>query len=315
MSYKYSTEEAIICYLKNHQLTQIDEFDKVNFKEFFDENNPANIYFILSKRRIAINPNYIDFSDTHVELEFDIQDKNKIEKQRLRIEHYYPGLKEMKIISNYPYNYFEVKDEENTTLYGGKTAYFLDVHYNKLKQSDLIDYEILYIGQSLDIHTSVPVIKRIKKHETFIKILADYNLKHPDKEVFLLFASFVQNNTLEMLGSIPLSTEDEVVDIEKFKRLASNPSKFTKKGRITLIEGGLINYFKPEYNEKFKHNFPSEDHIGYQECYNADINTFILNLDVVAFRNRIYTSINDRKNYYEIKYNFQNSFDRRKMFE
>ena len=47
MNYKYSTEEAVICYLKNHQLTQLDEFEKVNFKEFFDENNPANIYFIL----------------------------------------------------------------------------------------------------------------------------------------------------------------------------------------------------------------------------------------------------------------------------
>ncbi len=43
----------------------------------------------------------------------------------------------------------------------------------------------------------------------------------------------------------------------------------------------------------------------------ADINKFILNLDVNTFKNKIHTSINERKKYYEIKYDFQNDFNRR----
>jgi hypothetical protein len=181
------------------QMIQRDELPISGVEEYFEPARPAFLYCILSRNRISINHEYIDFSDKHVNLEFLINNKGIYLKERFEIDHNFPDLKELKINSDYPFNDFLIRDENGTALYGGKAAYFPENTrlYPQVQNKDFLDYEILYIGQSVTEDNNVPVLKRTLAHSTYQEILEDYNRKHPDKELYTFFFSFRQKALLD----------------------------------------------------------------------------------------------------------------------
>ena len=50
-------------------------------------------------------------------------------------------------------------------------------------------------------------------------------------------------------------------------KILENPPLYINNRIINITEAALINYFKPNYNEKFKNNFPNIEHLGYKYYY------------------------------------------------
>src|SRR5690606_31094946 len=106
--------------------------------------------------------------------------------------------------------------------------------------------------------------------------------------------------------------ENEERDTERLLHLMRNPSKFTLKQRTNFTEAALIKYFKPEYNSIYKNNFPDRNHNTYTECYDLDVNMVSVEINIET---SLYTKCVPTSNEHVARNNFQNSNDRRKMFE
>jgi hypothetical protein len=311
-TYKYATEEAVNMQLFKYQVLQQDELDKMNLSDQFNNEFPCTIYFICSRPRIIVDINYLEQIDNNVILKF------KEQKEFDFIEHFIKcelpeDVGDLKLISKFPYNYCELRDEKGL-LIGGKSAYLLDHFKNQIINSRFGDFHVLYIGQSVDEYETIPTIKRIKKHDRLQKIYSEAVKDFPDNEIYLLLTSFKQNNFVELKGNTQIPSENEEGDLKKFKKLIVNPSKFTLKQRTTFCEAALIRYFQPKYNIEYKKTFPRQSHTSYSECYESDINAVMFELDFSEINSAFYTDSVERKFYHEKKYYLHNEYERRKMF-
>lgn len=311
--YKHATEEAVNLYLASYQITQQDELELLNLDAIFTSQNPCNIYFICSRPKIAIDASYIESSQNRIKLRFRAQNQDQY------IEHYVDvplGVKvsgRLQIESRHPYNCLKLVDDEKT-IYEGKSAYILSAFSEKPWSIPCLHHNVLYVGQSVDDVETVPTIARIKKHERLQEIYSDALQRFPDKEIYLILASFRQNNLLHLHGGVPTMQRYDAIDEKKFMRLARNPSKLRLRQKTTLCEAAFIRYFQPKYNVEYKASFPSRNHKSYSECYQLDINTVVIELYTTPSPVIFYSDFVARKHYHRAEFHMHTDVERRRMF-
>lgn len=291
--------------VKKFYILRRNEFDVANLYEHFEPEMPPYHYFILRKNRITINHKYIDFTDNLIKTEFIIQNKDELVKEQLNYRHDYKGLQEVKVVSEYPYNQFEIVDEEGSRLLCGKAAYYPEheLFYNQVKNKELLDYEILYIGQSVLSKNKIPVVDRISKHSTFQKILQDNEQYRPDTELFSFFFSFKQDALLDIAEEFP--AEDQLKFNMDFIPNYLNPSNKWVKQNVSLLEAALINYFKPKYNDKFVKYSPSKKHSSFGGVCNLNLSKVSILFGLENFHPRFYTDEVGRKSEHIIEYKIE----------
>jgi len=288
-----------------YQILQRNELDLAPPEEYFGVNDPAYLYCVLSKNKIKINKDFITFDDHRIYLEFIIKNQDQDLKEKVFIDHTYQDLKTLKIESKFPYNKFFVIDELGNKLIGEKTAYFLenDLIYNQISNKSLLNYEILYIGQSVTEGNFVPALSRTLKHETIQKIQDEYLLEHEDKELFTMLFSFKKRNYLDFPEHI--TDKDRADFAEKFVPYWYTPTITQVEHTVNLVEASLINFFKPRFNDKFVKNAPSKYHDSFKALHDLNMSKTLFYFGLEGL-NPIFFSkaINRRKDSYEIQYEF-----------
>ncbi|MFN8116755.1 MAG: hypothetical protein U0W65_11625 [Bacteroidia bacterium] len=291
-------EFKLLFSVSNYSFLQVDESEKTLLEDHFSESRPAQIYFILAKNRVKINNKYVSFDEKQIELEFKIQEKDDYFSEKIQWNHPYKDLKKLEVISDYPYCDFKVVDEEGSPLIIGKSAYFLEQFHEQVNQKEFLDYEVLYIGQSVSVKDVVPVADRTNPHSTLKNILAQYGRLHPDKEIFLLFAAIKQDAALYIPQNRKLS------DAKKFAKglvdFYGTKSQPNIKQQITLCEASLINYFKPHFNDKFKDHPPSKKHSSFRDLHKLNLGKVQVTVDL-NFAPRLFSTSAERlsKHYFE----------------
>ena len=290
--------------IEKYHMIQRNEIEISNPNDFFDSFNPAYLYCIVSRNRISIETQSASFDDKYIYLNFDIHNSGQTIKEKIYFDHNYKDLVELRIESEFPFNNFLVKDELGSTLIGGKASYFLEneLVYPQVKHKEFLNYEILYIGQSVLEGKPAPALDRILKHETMQKILEDYLGKHHDKEIFTVLFSYKKTNVIDIPENI--SNEERELFSKKFIPYWYSPTKKQIEHTVNTIEASLINYFKPKYNDKFIKNPPSKYHTSFNELHSMNLKKVSITFVLEGFNPLLYTEIVQRKRQYNIEFNF-----------
>lgn len=321
--FKYRSEFGIVMYLSKYQILQQQELDYfVKNQNKFTEENPCNLYFILKRPRVTINPDYFKKSDEYFEVELKIQVRDKFIPKVIRIGH--SKLSDaVSINAEYPYNYFKL-NLENGQAIQTKVGALVDILQHEVNEVDpLLDYEVLYIGQAYGEDGKRTAIDRIPEHSTLQKIYNEAIINSPDSEIWIMLCSFEQKNIAHTNGRINTPIEFEAEDIERLAKF-SNPDDMaiSEHQRINFTEAALINLFKPKFNKDFKNTFPSPAHDSYSECYDLDINGIGVEMDMSSYNRWLYSDDLPRgtnttglfKYWQHGKFHFIDREDRYKMF-
>ncbi|WP_267114671.1 hypothetical protein [Xanthomonas sacchari] len=144
----------------------------------------------------------------------------------------------------------ETKDEK-------KRRYLMPVHriVAEVKaglRDEERDLNVLYIGQAIGSKKPRSAIDRLRRHETFQAILADYHTYHPGREILLLLYRFENWRVLISTGGdLRLSpVANEAQERAHLRRMSE--ASLNRKECVSLAEAALINHFKPLYNKVFK---------------------------------------------------------------
>ncbi|WP_405223761.1 hypothetical protein [Dokdonia sp. Asnod1-B02] len=321
--FKFGSEFSIIMYLKTYMFLQQTELEGfVKTQSTFDESTPCNIYFILKRPRISLNPNYFKVNDNFLEIKYFIHIReNKIEKTIKLPFKYLP--KDILLESEYPYNYFTLK-AKNGDWNTYKLAVLIDeTHKRQEKKEVLLDYEVLYIGQAYGTNGKRTAMDRLPSHSTLQKIYSEAMSRNPDSEIWIMLASFEQNNIMSINGMIDIPKENEEIDLKRAVNfMTPQGSIFSEKQKINFTEAGLIKTFLPLYNKEYKNTFPNPAHSSYSECYKLDINSIVVETDTRESRRWLYSDAKPRKKEGEIGtdywqhglFHFVTEDDRYKMF-
>lgn len=139
------------------------------------------------------------------------------------------------------------------------------------------EYEVMYIGQSLDTGKGRNIFDRLSSHEKILKIYRDYNMKYRDKElvIFLLHAKSKLHTvmapdimTTVALGNSYWQTTDELGE------------KTTDATVVNVVEAMLIYHFKPQYNILLKNSIPNLDLKTYSELKEAGVHQIDVGLNL-----------------------------------
>lgn len=314
-TYKYGVETYLLMYLQDYQFilgADLARYSESNDDDaFFNKDNPCNIYFVLRRPKVTIKPESFITNGQKTCFDFVIHKKGDFIPIPISIE----SLKASSILeleTVYPYNLFIITDGLNP-IYGGRPGTIIDnTEVGNNIENELLDYEILYIGQSYGKDGSRTALDRLSVHETVQKIYTDSLTNTPDCDIWILLTNFVQESHLLNLAenSIKSNIENENVDTEKSKSFFDTGLKFTEKQKINFTEAALIRYFEPIYNKEFKSTFPNEKHTSYSECYTLDIRGITIELYMPEMVRCMYTAKTGRIKHHYHTFEFQNDKDR-----
>ncbi|MBI2270311.1 MAG: hypothetical protein HYU69_08140 [Bacteroidetes bacterium] len=220
--------------------------------------------------------------------------------ERILFENPFHPTSDIKLNTEFPYGRFSLNDSDGN-VFISKCAFFLDNHSSQLVHKEIADYEILYIGQAMQGSDNLPVKKRLDKHQTFPKILSDYNQNHPDKEIFLLISAVKESALMDVRK--PSSTESKHF-YNNVKRELLTKDKIKRKSTLTLYEAGLINYFKPSYNTIYVDSMPAKSSPLFNGLKKINLSKFTIEFEpTLPFK--LYTSSTGRIQGHTREYNFR----------
>ncbi|MHC0444605.1 hypothetical protein ACWA1F_04305 [Flavobacterium sp. 3-218] len=321
--FKFRGEFCINMYLSKYQILQQQDLEEFAHQRLSSDDFPCNIYFIMKRPRVTINPSYIINSETYFELEFKIQNQNEYISDFIQISKP-KGNNATKIISDYPYKYFTIEFENKNNQLTSESGVFLDfIQSQNNYHEPMLDYEVLYIGQAYGEDGNRTALDRLPSHSTLQAIYNEALIKFPDSEIWIMLAIFDQKKITAVDGRVKIKKENEDIDKMRIKNFL-NPSemKISEKQRINYTEAALIQTFKPRFNKEFKNTFPNPAHTSYSECYNLDINGIVIEVDLSEKNRWLYSpekprgTIRDNmfKYWQHGLFHFVNQDDRYKIF-
>jgi len=312
-NYRFGVESFLLMYLNQYQLvlgSDLESYSKSD--EIFNDNNPCNIYFVLRRPKVTVDPNSVKIKGNAVDLDFIIHNKGDFGVVHLSIE-LNEAKSDLEFKSEYPYNLFTFSDK-NGVLLGARPSTLLDSNIVQDNiDTQLLDYEILYIGQAYGSDGNRTALDRLASHETVQKIYMHSLTQHPDSDIWIMLTNFSQQSMLFMAGAdlIKVSEEDSKIENEKLEHMLQNDGlSISEKQKINFTEAALIKYFEPEYNIRFKDIFPSSKHISYSECYGLDIKALTIELDTSEMMRKIFTEKTEIKHHHIKMFEFNSDEDR-----
>ena len=176
--------------------------------------------------------------------------------------------------------------------------------------TDVINFEVKYIGQAYGKDGSRNAIDRLLKHETLQKISLQgvpdgYNLT-------LLLLEVQQNNQILTIFNPFAKNSDEGPS-----RIKSGLDKLfgtSEQERITLYEASLIRFFSPQFNKEFKNSFPSTNLKILQDCYEKDFAAVIAEICIDELPFKLFSECVEVSHYHIAKHNLHKEEDRKFFF-
>ncbi len=262
--------------------------EKLSSNDNKEEGFNPKIYFICGlEKRYFSGYKILEKTPFRVELEIESEKEDKI-KITVSLKEDYKD----KSIS---------KDRRYLNI--GDTKYSAVEVYNDFLDSQGFPniYNIFYIGQAKG-NSERDAFDRLKKHEKLQEIVSKSNANELDYEIFVFVCEFTERKFISNLSFSQLKEfriipqnmvepEKEISDIRNGINNSMNNKELGQsiikssmdmpldKEYINLLEAGLINYFKPNFNDTFVGGtVPKLKDKSYSGYYKKDYDLLIINL-------------------------------------
>lgn len=276
---KYFTETALNLHTSTVIMIPPDQLhrDAAPPEGFIDAVADCHIYLICRRPRLSYDPSTFKFNLPESTGHFLRRINGKEERIGFRKK---IGIPNGAAIEVGPYPHREIliksKDEEDRIIPAN-----VMVHQMHVTDDAVRDLEVIYVGQAFG-DGNRNALDRLRSHATLQQILAEQAAQRPDDEIMLLLFKYEMQFFTSMDGITKSGISDER-DTEHFLNIVDNPP--TEKQQIAIAEAGLIRYFAPDYNEKYKNSFPHDQLKILEDCYKLDFAGLVVEInteDVLA---------------------------------
>lgn len=306
---KYITEFALSASGSYTVVLQQEHLEKLANGPF-NKKQPCHIYMIARRPRIMFDPSTIVIEKGAISGDVKVQRQAIQETHHIQVQHHL-GKNNLRIECKFPYTEYTVYDEHGTDISFGKVAVLLTMSGHEY--ADLLDLEILYVGQSYGVEGARTAPERLQSHSTLQKIYGEAMRLSPDQDIWLLLWSFELTLLTSIDGTFTPTHEQIIVDDPHVEQVFKK--RITEQQQVNFTEAALIKYFRPQYNTMFKDTFPSSAHSTYSECYDLDINSVGIILDTENINTRIWSpQVHPQWSHYH-NFLLHSSLDRKSIFD
>jgi len=262
----------------------IKKFDSYS-KEIIEIAELCHIYLVVDRPRISFVPGSIDVGKEKTSGKFCYVESG--EKREVRFFLKGEANADSIEISDYPHTRLSlIRDNEKIFT---APAHLLSMICDYVDDPSIRDLEVLYVGKSYADGTR-SAKDRLLRHSTLQQVLADLNNESPDMEALIIMVQYFPPQTL-----ISFDPTDENLNVENDRDIVADLEKqqvmISEDLEISLIEAGLIKYFEPPYNEKYKKRFPHPNHKILKEVYEIDFSGLVVELNTEEINGRLYSKV------------------------
>lgn len=174
----------------------------------------------------------------------------------------------------------------------GEVVYTLPAHlmpnfFSWTDTPSIRELEVVYVGMAYG-DGSRSAKDRLKGHATLQQVLADLNAEDPDAEALIIMVQYAP--PLAILHFDPRDKSlDPDADRDPIANMRSAEQLINRKIETALAEAGLIRYFQPRYNEKYKNNFPSAAHSITESLYEIDFLGLVVEINTEDINVRLFS--------------------------
>ena len=187
--------------------------------------------------------------------------------------------------SEYPHNSITIQNDKDA--FGPLPAYLISIICDDISEKKLRDLEVVYVGMSYG-EGNRSAKDRLKSHSTLQQVLADLSADEPEYEALLIMVEYAPP-----ISFITFDGRDKSLNIDDdrdvIEDLRNQEKLIDEKTEIALAEAGLIKYFAPRYNDKYKNNFPDKAHAITESLYHIDFIGFVVEIDTEDINIRLFS--------------------------
>jgi len=312
--YKFGTEGILSMYMDTYQFilgADLESYAKER-DETFNDKNPCHIYFILKRPKVTIDPESFKSKGKNIKFDLIIHQEDGYGIVNMSAK-FLKAQSKLELLTEYPYNIFAIRDKQNIHLVTRPGTMIDSIENSSNIQPNILNYEVLYIGQAYGKNGKRTAINRLLAHETLQKIYTHSLTQNPESDIWILLTRFSQVSMLFSLAMCNVNGQkgNKERDDNLSEHFFNNQGfKFSENQIINFTEAALIRYFKPKYNIEFKDSFPNKSHKSYSECYKLDIKALNIELDTSEHIRNIYTKHTGNRSHHSATFEFDNNEDR-----
>jgi|GEM_PF-781755 len=212
-------------------------------------------------------------------------------------------------VSDYPHKEIQARDPAT-----GEVSFYWPSWIVSLfaeVEASAREFEVIYVGQAFGDGTRT-AFDRLRSHSTLQRILADVNAQRPSDEILLFLFKYEPYRTIASLDGISEASINDDEDSEHFQSILENP--LSEKQQIAIAEAGLIRYFNPIYNEKYKSSFPKATQKILKECYALDFSGLVVEINTEDVRSMLWSRSMRGGHHHIAKFDFHDIERRRSFF-
>ncbi|QEL18784.1 hypothetical protein [Limnoglobus roseus] len=280
--------------------------------DYFRPPYQSHIYGIARRPRVAFDPDSIVVTPEAIRGTVIAQRRGKPQQYDFEVKNY-PADPVVKCECEYPYSDFRFIDAKGEVALEGPVIQYLMKAGVGSVYPELVDLEILYVGQAYGKDGSRTAPQRLTSHETLQKILAEAIQRSPDMQIWIVLFSFGEWLIASFDGRVEVNEEEQKEDLSHMWNVLG--TRITEAQRINYCEAALIRYFQPQYNTEFKNSFPSASHSSYAECYKLDLNSVAVEIDCRPIGSRFWSQTVEPAWDHLISYPLHSEEERRDMFK
>lgn len=167
-------------------------------------------------------------------------------------------------------------------------AHLMPASFNWTDTPSVRDLEVVYVGMAYGDSGSRSAKDRLNGHSTLQQVLADLNAEEPEVEALIIMVQYAPPLSIIHFDgrNKTLSIED---DRDPFDSMEMAEKLLNRKLETALAEAGLIRYFQPKYNEKYKNTFPSRAQSITEALYTIDLLGFAVEINTQDIGIRLFS--------------------------
>lgn len=302
MKRKYLTEFALHVYSSHGSIFYPADMQNLEFKEDY------HIYMVNLIPKLQLDMGSLKQYTDHISININIKSEKETVVENIKFAVDEINHEDLIISADKPKKTLEIRTSDGESGIALRVLFLYGQFCHKP-----LDVEVLYVGQSYGKGGSRKALDRLKSHSTLQKIMADVSFNEEIRDIALTLWEFTPRLYTSFDGRSKSYEKSETEDLVHMQKVITAEQRNNQI--INITEAALIHYFKPEYNDKFKNNFPLITHGGYKDYYDLDYNALLVELDQNTINGKIYSKYREYDFFPRIEYTLQPENIRKSMFD
>lgn len=186
-------------------------------------------------------------------------------------------------INDYPHSNMSLVN--NGEIFFTVPAHLIAIICDEVSDLSIRDLDVQYVGMSY-AEGKRSAKDRLQSHSTLQQVLADLSADSPESEALLVLVQYAEPQAIISIDGRDKSLRVED-DRDVIADLQRQQSEITKDLQIALIEAGLIKYFQPPYNDKYKNRFPHPTQKILEKVYSIDFGALTVEINTERINIRL----------------------------